>query len=188
MLFSKMELVEILPEQQDIILSIAYASNNNFTGKKIYKKQASFLRKEAFETLKKAIEIANKMDLKIKIFDTFRPTEAQKMMWEFNPDPKYIADPKLGSPHSRGVAIDLTLCTMDNIELEMGTPFDSFSGKSHHDYLDFNHKILHNRSLLLGIMTLAGWDFYINEWWHYQLFETKKYPLLSDKAAGTNLI
>ena len=37
-------------------------------------------------------------------------------------------------------------------------------------------------------MTLSGWDFYNNEWWHYQLYNSQKYPLLSDKAAGTNLL
>ena len=183
-----MKLIEILPDQQNILISLAYASNNNFIGKKIYKREKSFLREEAFLALNKTINIASKMGFKIKIFDTFRPVEAQKIMWNFNPNPKYIADPKFGSPHSRGAAIDLTLCTKDNIELDMGTPFDSFSEKSHHDCLDFDYEILKNRSLLLGIMALSGWDFYKNEWWHYQLSETKKYPLLSDKAAGTNLL
>ena len=35
-----------------------------------------------------------------------------------------------------------------------------------------------NRALLLSIMTLAGFDFYHKEWWHYQLFESKKISLL----------
>tara|TARA_B100001540_G_C15627729_1_gene560668 strand:- start:264 stop:815 length:552 start_codon:yes stop_codon:yes gene_type:complete len=183
-----MKLIEILPEQHNILISLAYASNNNFTRKKIYKNERSFLREEAFLALEKTISIASKMGLKIKIFDTFRPVEAQRIMWNFNPNPEYIANPEYGSPHSRGIAIDLTLCTKDNTELDMGTPFDSFSKKSHHDYLDFDYKILQNRSLLLGIMTLSGWDFYKNEWWHYQLYDSKKYPLLTDKAAGTNLI
>ncbi len=33
-----------------------------------------------------------------------------------------------------------------------------------------------NRLLLLAIMTEAGWDFYRNEWWHYQLFNPRTYP------------
>jgi len=39
-----------------------------------------------------------------------------------------------------------------------------------------------NRALLLGVMTAAGWDFYRNEWWHYQLFDARSYPLLSDSV------
>jgi len=37
-----------------------------------------------------------------------------------------------------------------------------------------------NRLLLMGLMTAAGWDFYRNEWWHYQLFDARRYPLISD--------
>ena len=32
----------------------------------------------------------------------------------------------------------------------------------------------------MGLMTAAGWDFYRNEWWHYQLFDARRYPLVSD--------
>jgi len=35
--------------------------------------------------------------------------------------------------------------------------------------------------ILLGIMTAAGWDFYENEWWHYQLHNSKTWPLINDK-------
>ena len=34
--------------------------------------------------------------------------------------------------------------------------------------------------LLMGLMTSAGWDFYRNEGWHYQLFDARRYPLVSD--------
>ena len=32
----------------------------------------------------------------------------------------------------------------------------------------------------MGLMTSAGWDFYRNEWWHCQLFDQRRYPLVSD--------
>jgi D-alanyl-D-alanine dipeptidase len=31
-------------------------------------------------------------------------------------------------------------------------------------------------------MTAAGWDFYRNEWWHYQMFDSRRFPLISDRA------
>ena len=37
-----------------------------------------------------------------------------------------------------------------------------------------------NRFILLGIMLAAGWDFYKKEWWHYQLFNSKKYKLIKN--------
>ena len=45
-----------------------------------------------------------------------------------------------------------------------------------------------NRAVLLGLMTAAGWDFYRNEWWHYQLFDSRRFPLLSDSAAATAMM
>ena len=37
-------------------------------------------------------------------------------------------------------------------------------------------------------MTAAGWDFYRNEWWHYQLFNSRNYPLISDSALPEGLM
>ncbi len=37
-----------------------------------------------------------------------------------------------------------------------------------------------NRLILLGIMTDSGWDFFRNEWWHYQLFNSKNFPIIDD--------
>ncbi len=45
-----------------------------------------------------------------------------------------------------------------------------------------------SRSILLGLMAAAGWDHYLNEWWHYQLYEPRRYPLLNDSAAGTGMM
>ena len=64
----------------------------------------------------------------------------------------------------------------------MGTDFDTFHPKSHHGNVDVTAEAQRNRHLLMGIMTLAGWDFYKNEWWHYQLYNTHEYPLLSDSV------
>ena len=117
---------------------------------------------------------------RFKIFDAFRPVEAQWLLWNHTPDPNFLADPQHGSPHSRGVAIDLTLIDKDGEELEMGTDFDAFTSKSHHGNLEVSNGAQFNRYLLLGIMTTAGWDFYQNEWWHYQLHNVEDYSLLSD--------
>ena len=122
------------------------------------------------------------MGIKIKIFDAYRPTEAQWLLWNHTPDPNFLADPRRGSPHSRGIAVDLTLTDQTGKDLEMGTDFDTFHPKSHHGNVDVSEEAQRNRHLLMGIMTLAGWDFYKNEWWHYQLFNSHEYPLLSDSV------
>ena len=96
------------------------------------------------------------------------------------PDPNFIAPPDKGSPHSRGVAIDITLVNSNNIELDMGTGFDEFSRLSYHGCLDITQEAYKNRLMLLGIMTDAGWDFFRNEWWHYQLYNSKNFPIVND--------
>ncbi|MFL2780695.1 MAG: D-alanyl-D-alanine dipeptidase [Rhodospirillales bacterium] len=132
--------------------------------------------------LSNAVELAAQLSLKIRIYDAFRPSEAQWVLWRHSPDPNFLADPNIGSPHSRGVAIDVTLLDTRGQELDMGTGFDEFSDLSHHGNPGISAVARRNRMLLLGIMTAAGWDFFKNEWWHYQLFNSKTYQLLSDRT------
>ena len=62
----------------------------------------------------------------------------------------------------------------------MGTPFDNFTKKSFHGNTTIRKEAQKNRRILLGIMLTAGWDFYKKEWWHYQLFNAKKYKLIKN--------
>ena len=107
----------------------------------------------------KLLKFQEKIGLKIKIFDAYRPVYVQKKLWEFLPNPEFIAPPDKGSPHSRGIAIDITLVDQEENELEMGTGFDEFSKLSYHGNINISEKSYHNRLLLLGIMIDAGWDF-----------------------------
>lgn len=174
----KNELVKLNIEKSDLIFDLRYATSNNFTKKILYKSKNCFLHKIAFEHLCIAQKIAKKIGLKLKIFDAYRPVYVQKKLWEILPDSKFIAPPKKGSPHSRGVAIDLTLVNKKGKELNMGTEFDEFSRLSYHGCLDISKESYENRLLLLGIMTDSGWDFFRNEWWHYQLFNSRKFPII----------
>jgi D-alanyl-D-alanine dipeptidase len=181
-------LTEISTATHDVALQIAYAGPNNFTGTPVYQRAACFLNTEAAVCLDQAIDLAAQLGFRLRVFDAYRPTEAQWQLWSHTPDPNFVADPRRGSPHSRGAAIDLTLEDLSGQPLEMGTPFDDFTVQSHHGRTDIGPGAQRNRALLLGIMTAAGWDYYRNEWWHYQLFNARRFPLLSDRAAGTNMM
>ena len=74
----------------------------------------------------------------------------------------------------------LTLIDETGKPLDRGTGFDAFTPLSHHGAKDISADARRNRLLLLGLMTEAGWDFYRNEWWHYQLFNSRDYTLVSD--------
>ena len=181
-------LIEITTVTHDVFIDIAYATENNFTGKPVYRAAKCFLHPEAEACLREAMRLAALQGWKLKIFDAYRPTEAQWKLWEHTPDPHFLADPAKGSPHSRGVAVDLTLCMPDGTELDMGTAFDAFTPRSHHGHADVSPEAQKNRLLLMGIMTTAGWDFYRNEWWHYQLFNSRSYTLYSDAESGAGMM
>src|SRR5262249_3382213 len=183
-----MLLEEIAPPRDDIVIALAYATPGNFTGRPVYGRAACYLRPEAAALLRRAIALARPHGLRFKLFDAFRPSEAQWALWAHTPHPNFPADPRRGSPHSRGVAVDLTLIDGSGHELPMGTPFDAFTPLSHHGATEIPAAAQANRLLLLGLMTAAGWDFYRNEWWHYQLFDARRFPVLSDSAAATRLM
>ncbi|MBM3514681.1 MAG: D-alanyl-D-alanine dipeptidase [Alphaproteobacteria bacterium] len=184
-----MTLVEIGPPAFDVELTIAYASADNFTSKPVYARPGCYLHPDAAACLATAIKLARAQGLKFRIFDAFRPAEAQWALWRHTPDPEFLADPNRGSPHSMGAAVDLTLIDGSGRDLDMGTAFDAFTPRSHHGDLEIPVAAQRNRAILLGIMTAAGWDFFRNEWWHYQLFNPRgRYPVLGDAALPTPMM
>jgi zinc D-Ala-D-Ala dipeptidase len=176
----KPDLVAIAPPEFDVDVALAYATDANLTGRPVYRNAECWLHRAAAERLDEAITLAWSLGLRFRIFDALRPVEAQWALWNARPDPEFLADPRRGSPHSRGVAVDLALVDRDGRVLDMGTEFDAFTPRSHHGRTDVPVTAQRNRLLLMGLMTSAGWDFYRNEWWHYQLFDARRYPLLSD--------
>jgi D-alanyl-D-alanine dipeptidase len=72
--------------------------------------------------------------------------------------------------------------------LDMGTEFDAFTPLSYHGDTQVSETAQRNRFLLLGLMSAAGWDFYSREWWHYQLFDARRYPVLSDSVLRQGLM
>jgi D-alanyl-D-alanine dipeptidase len=175
-------LVEIAPPAFGVDIEIAYATAENFTGRPVYARPGCYLHADAAALLARAVGLAADIGLRLRIFDAFRPTEAQWVLWNHTPDPDFLADPRRGSPHSRGVAVDLTLIDAAGQALDMGTAFDAFTPRSHHGADGIDAQAARNRHLLLGLMTTAGWDFYRNEWWHYQMFDSRRFPLVSDRA------
>lgn len=173
-----MMLQQITSDSHDVLIDMRYATTNNFMNKIIYSHADCLLHKDTLPLLEKAIRLAAEHGYKLKILDAYRPQFAQEKLWEICPDPMYVAPPKNGSHHTRGVAIDLTLVDEKGEELNMGTGFDEFTKLSHHGAEGLPTDFVRNRYMLLSIMMSAGWDFNPNEWWHYQVFKAWEYPLI----------
>jgi D-alanyl-D-alanine dipeptidase len=178
-----MELIAVTSQSHDVDIDIKYASTDNFTGQPVYVRPGCYLHPDAEVLFSRAIELARVQGWRFLVFDAFRPSEAQFKLWDHTPDPDFLADPNRGSPHSRGIAIDLTLIDSRTGEaLDMGTAFDAFTPLSHHGDVAISTIAQQNRYRLLGLMTAAGWDCYLKEWWHYQLFDSRSYEVLSDNV------
>ncbi|WP_445680301.1 D-alanyl-D-alanine dipeptidase [Radicibacter daui] len=185
-----MSLVEIKPEVLGVTLDLVYASAANVTGRPLYRRQAGYLHIEAATALGRAAQMALRLGYRLRLLDLFRPVEVQWLLWEFCPDPAFVADPRNGgSAHARGVAVDLTLeHALSGEPLDMGTAFDDFSARAGHGATGLAPEAERNRALLAGIMAASGFCALASEWWHYQLPDAGRYPPLSDSAAATNLV
>ena len=94
-------------------------------------------------------------------------------------DDRYAADPKKGSGHNRGIAVDLTIINLKNKEeLDMGTGFDNFSDTAHHGFTNLPEEVLQNRLLLKKVMAQHGFKALDTEWWHYSLPNANDFELL----------
>ncbi|HQS31005.1 MAG: D-alanyl-D-alanine dipeptidase [Polaromonas sp. 39-63-203] len=175
-------LAPITEDTHDVLIDLIYAGSDNFTGQVIYEHALCFLHPQAEACLRRAIGAARGFGLKLKVFDAFRPQEAQEALWAVAPNPGYVADPAKGSNHTRGVAVDLTLVRGDGEVLDMGTPVDTMTPASHHFYAGHAAPVQVNRMLLLTIMLEAGFVHHPNEWWHYQLPDANQFPLIDSQA------
>ncbi len=180
-------LVPVTPQDHGVVIDLAYAGPDNFTGKPVYHPDAGcWLLAEAAQRLAQAAALAAPLGLRLRVLDAFRPAEAQWKLWAHTPDPEFLADPRIGSRHTRGAAVDLDLIdAQTGLPLDMGTAFDAFTPQSHHAVTDIPVEAQRNRLTLLGLMSAAGWEMNRFEWWHYQLFDAdRRHPLLSDSVLG----
>lgn len=170
------DFVKVTDYIPDAVIDLAYATEENFTGKVIYDFSDCYLR---YGTVKKLIQVQEKVKesgYRLKIWDGFRPFSAQEKLWQICPDPTYVSNPATGSnSHCKGNTVDITLVYLDGSEVEMPTGFDDFSALADRDYSDCPAEARKNAEFLENIMKNAGFRPYFGEWWHFS--DTTDYPL-----------
>jgi len=161
------DLVNIKEINPRIMVDIKYATEDNFTGKKLYDSNTCFLRGSTALKLNTVQRELERMDLGLKVWDCYRPVAVQKVLWGVLPDERYVANPKTGSRHNRGSAVDVTLVDRHGNELLMPTAFDDFTPRAHRLYRDLRKEVIMNRTLLEDLMKKGRFIPLPEEWWHY---------------------
>ena len=166
-------LVEVLGIDSSIVVDLRYATSNNFTGAPLpgYLANRAYLRREAAAALAGVQRGLRPQGLGIKIFDAYRPVRATLAMVDWTERvnrPDLLKDGYIASRsrHNLGLAIDLTLIELaTRRELEMGTPFDTFSAAAH--TANASGEAAANRQILKAAMEREGFLNYDQEWWHF---------------------
>jgi D-alanyl-D-alanine dipeptidase len=158
------DLKEVSPR---IIVDMKYATEDNFTKKRLYDSNSCFLRKSTAVKLDAVQKELERMNLGLKVWDCYRPLAVQRILWAILPDERYVANPETGSRHNRASAVDVTLVDPQGRELQMPTGFDDFSPRADHHYQDLPAQTIKNRELLKSLMEKAGFIPLPEEWWHY---------------------
>ena len=175
------DLVELVKLEPTIKLDIRYAGSNNFLGKPVYKEARAFLQRPAAEALLAAHKDLARSGYGLMIHDGYRPWAITKLFWDMTTgfQREFVADPKTGSKHNRGCALDMTLVDLKTgNELAMPTPFDTATEESWADAPVKDEIALKNRELLKSVMAKNGFTVEPSEWWHYNFNGWKEYPLM----------
>ncbi len=175
-------LVELVRLDPNIKLDMRYATTNNFTGRVLYDEARAFLANPAAQAVARASKMAQADGFGLTIFDAYRPWRITKKLWDATPvGPKkeYVANPKRGSKHNRGCAVDLSLHDLRNGQLvEMPSGFDDFSEKAHRDYMGASATAMANRARLARYLEVEGFVGLSNEWWHFDFTGWEQFPVM----------
>lgn len=186
----KQGLVDVQTIDPTILVELKYSTTDNFVGKDVYGDLTrAYMQPMAARKLAKASQYLQEKhpDLRLLVYDAARPRSAQWNLWNALPDmpenerQKYVADPRKGSIHNYGCAVDLTVATKDGKPLDMGTKYDYFGELAYPSKEDellkagkLTQKQIDNRQILRTAMLQGGFSRIEFEWWHFNSLSREK--------------
>jgi D-alanyl-D-alanine dipeptidase len=170
------DLVDVTTVIPDAVLDMRYATKDNFVGKAVYPKAVCKLQRGVAARLARAAKALRAQKRRLVLWDCYRPSSIQETFWKLVPDERYVANPKKGSRHSRGAAVDVALADADGVLLAMPTAFDNFSEKAHRKTALAGDAGREARRLDAA-MKKAGFVGMPTEWWHFDAPDAAKYAL-----------
>ena len=173
--------MEISRLEPGVHLDIRYATADNIVHRPVYREARAFLQRPAAEALVRAHHALAAQGYGLLVFDGYRPWRVTKYFWDHvRPDQRaFVADPKKGSKHNRGCAVDLSLYDLaTGKEAAMPSAYDETSERASPDYTGATPEERARRDLLRAAMEKEGFTVEPNEWWHFNYKDWESYPIL----------
>lgn len=181
----KQGLVNIQTIDPSIRVELKYSTYDNFVKKDVYGDLTrAYLQPDVARKLANASAFLKKIKAgySLLVYDAARPNSVQYILWDAldalkipeRQKSQYVADPRIGSIHNFGCAVDLTVADEKGVPLDMGTPYDFFGPlaypRSEQLMLQqgkLSPKQIANRNILRQAMKQAGFTVNTTEWWHF---------------------
>ena len=183
-LFREPDLVEIVKLDPGIRLDVRYATTNNFLHRPVYSQARAFLQRPAAEALARANRALHAKGYGVVVFDGYRPWTVTKLFWDSATAEQrrieFVANPRNGSRHNRGCAVDLSLVELKSgAEVQMPSGYDEFSKRAFPTYTGGTPESRALRDLLRNAMESEGFTVYQAEWWHFDFNEWRQYRIMN---------
>lgn len=171
-------LVDVCSVDTTLRVDLHYATAHNVFHRRLYSGTVALLRAPVARRLARAQVDLRKQGLGLKVWDAYRPRSVQYAMWKLRPGSRYLANPRRGSKHNRGAAVDVTLVDTAGRELPMPTPHDEFSARARRGAVKgVLPAARRNSHTLETAMRGAGFHPNPGEWWHFDAPDWRSYPL-----------
>jgi zinc D-Ala-D-Ala dipeptidase len=184
------DLVDIKSVDPSIVIDLRYATPHNVIGRALYPPGArAMILPSVAQQLAGAQTYLRQFRYGLKIWDAYRPKEAQELLWKLAQKDQYVANPEkgFGSMHSFGVSVDATLVDDWGQDAAMPTKFDEFTPAAMLRYTGRDPNVKTHLTLLQ--LAMAHNNFYglRVEWWHFTTADWKKYvPYWEDKQMSAS--
>jgi len=172
------ELVDIAKVDPTIMVDLKYATEHNVTGHQLYRSgMRALVLPSVAEQLAGAQTFLKQFRYRLKIWDAYRPKEAQELLWKYAQKDKYVANPErgFGSMHSYGVSVDATIVDDWSQDAAMPTRFDEFTPQAMMFYTGRDPLVKQHLNLLQKAMAHNNFYGLRVEWWHFTTADWKKY-------------
>lgn len=176
--------MEVVKLDSTIHLDIRYATTNNFLHRPVYAQARAFLQRPAAEALVRAQKALKSQGYGVLLFDGYRPWSVTKIFWDSATDAErkieFVANPRKGSRHNRGCAVDLSLIDLKTgLAVAMPSEYDEFTERAFPTYAGGAFEARALRDLLRKAMEAEGFTVYSAEWWHFDYKDWKQYHILN---------